>query len=147
MRDASLVFRFGREREGPLVTGAMHKKTSVAGAHIFHRGTAERASSWKEGIWEPCIVTQSKNRMFIPWVPCNALDPQLHVYSWETLLKPSGKFASSVYTTRVSFICFLRPKSPYLTHLGYIWVTPGCFNQTQSRSPGAPQEVYINQRP
>lgn len=102
------------------------------GGHIFHRGVAERASSQKEGIKRKRIIV-------IPWVPIGPsyICPWVH----NAPLKPSSKFSSFVYTTILDFFCCPKPKSPYLTHLSYIWVTlppPPPPAALIKRSQGAP---------
>ena len=47
----------------------------------------------------------------------------------------------------MDFICCPKPKSPYLTHFGYIWVTLGYFNQTQSRAQWLPRMCTLIRGP
>lgn len=128
MRDASLVFRVGRESESKSPCGWTTAQTHRCWVWPYFAQGRSRERQFLEG------ESTEPGQNDVPWVLCRS---SATLYPW---------FSSFVYTDRVDFICCLKPKRPYLTHLGNIWVTPGRFNQTQSRSPVASQDMYINQR-
>lgn len=127
----------GRELERPHVAGPMHKTTGVWVA-TFSTGESQREPVLSRSLAAAGHCNSERERVFPPRVHRDAPGPQLHFQPGVsgTPLKPSREF-SFMGTTTVGFISCLGPKSPCLTHMVCIWVSPGCFNQARSESPGS----------